>query len=190
MVSSVIQTLLAGRTVRVAHLVEFEFCTQVRRLWNGHYILTTSDSKEWFPLRKLGKIEGLDSNSDLSASEMRFSVSGVDSRFLQIAITEDRSEYVNQLVRVWLQFFDEDWAILNAPVAHATGLMDGVEVTCVESDGAWHRVIGINAQNLFAGRGLPPYSSYTARDQQLRVPGDRGLEPVTETVETIIPQPW
>lgn len=187
---TVIQTLLEGRTVRVAHLVEFGFCTQVRRLWNGSYTLTTG-GHEWFGIRKLGSIDGLDDEGVLQASQLKFTVSGVDARFLSLAIAEDRSEYIGRMVFVFMQFFDEDWQKLDGPQARAAGIIDGLQVTRSPiKDGGWQRTVTITAENIFYGRGLPPAGYFTNRDQQIRHPGDRGLEFIPEIQETVIKVPW
>src|SRR6185503_2492894 len=112
--SSTIKACLAGKTVRAAHLVEFCFKTQARRVWNGNYKLHAG-GHDWFGLRKLGTIEGFEQGNDLSAEQMRFTVSGVDARFLNIiktAIGEDKDEYVGRLAEVFLCFFDENWQVL------------------------------------------------------------------------------
>lgn len=186
---TVIQTLLEGRTVRVAHLVEFGFCTQVRRLWNGSYTLTTG-GHEWFGLRKLGSIDGLDDEGVMQASQLKFTVSGVDARFLSLAIGEDKSEYIGRMVFVFMQFFDEDWQKLDEPVARAAGIMDGIEISRQRAGDGWQRIATITAENIFYARGLPPAGYFTNRDQQIRHPGDRGLDKIPEIQETVIKVPW
>ncbi len=189
---SVIQTVLEGRTVRCAHLVEFLFKTQTRRLWNGSYKLV-ANGHDWFGIRKLGTIEGLDDPGNLQAGDMRFTVSGVDPRFMaipQLAFSEARREYVGRLVKVWLQFFDEDWQKLDDPIARACGIMDGLEVTRVPDGTGWRRTLSITAAKIFAGRNSPPASFYTNGDQQIRSPGDRALEYIASMEETIIQVPW
>src|SRR5262245_60641285 len=98
--SNTINTLLNGRIVRVGHLVEFDFDTP-QRLWNGSRKITTNDGYEWFGLRKLSSIEGLGESSDnMQASELKISVTGVDSELLRTAISEDRASYVGKLIKV------------------------------------------------------------------------------------------
>jgi len=193
--SNVIQTQLEGRIVRVAHLVEFSFKTQYRRVWNGSYPLTTPDGKRWFGIRKLGSIEGLDDDGNLTANAMKFSLSGVDARFLglvKLALAESKAEYVGRLVRVYNCFFDADWQVLDAPVARAAGLMDRIYVERAQNrdDGSSRRVITITAQNIFYGRGIPPAGYFTDTDQKRRSPGDRGLEPVSAQQEVVVQVPW
>jgi hypothetical protein len=64
---------------------------------------------DWLGLRNLGGIEGLEEAADMSAQQMKFTLSGVDAATLALAIGEDRDEYVGRIVTVWLQFFDANW---------------------------------------------------------------------------------
>jgi hypothetical protein len=188
---TVIQTLLEGRTVRVAHLVEFGFCTQVRRLHNGNYTLTAG-GHEWFGLRKMGAIDGLDDEGPLQASQKKFTVSAVDARFLATAIAEDRSEIIGRIGRTWLAFFDEDWQVVDEPVARDACILDGMEVSKSSGDKGqtWQRVATITGENIFYGRGTPSNGYFTPSDQRQRHPGDRGLDPVWEIQEAVIEVPW
>lgn len=191
--SSTIQTLLEGRTVRCAHLVEFCFAGQARRLWNGNYKITAG-GHDWFGIRKLGSIEGLDDDGALQSSELKFTVSGVDTRLLAMAVSENRAGYIGEIAKVWLCFFDEDWQVIQDdgnPVARAAGIIDGVEVSRQPMEGGGtQRIITLTAQNIFYARNIPPASFFTNRDQDIRFPGDRGLSYVGDLVETNIPFPW
>lgn len=186
-----IQALLAGRTVRCAHLVEICLVTQARRIWNGNYKITTSDGHDWFGNKKLIAIEGLEHDGDGQSSEIRVTVSGTDARFLALAISGDKSEYVGRHVKIFNQFFDSDRQLLDAPQARAAGIMDGFEISRSPMDPAGtRRTIGLTAQNMFYGRSQPPASLFTDSDQQQRFPGDRGLQYLADLQDTNIPFPW
>lgn len=192
----VIEAYLSGNPVRVAHLVEFCFKTQARRVHNGNTKITTG-GHDWFPLNKLGSIEGIDEAGSLEAQRMRFGVSGVDPRFLTLftmAAEEAKEEYVNRPARVYYQFRDDEWQLLGDPVARAFGLMDNIGISAqpVEDGGTSYtqRSLSITAQNFLAARRAPSASFYTNIDQLRRSPGSRGLEYVSETIETNIALPW
>lgn len=188
--SNAINNMLNGRIVRVGHLVEFQF-SQPKYVWNGDRQLEAG-GKTWEAFRRLGSIEGLEEEADnLQSTELKFVLSGVDSALLRTAVSEDRSTYVGKLVIVWLCFFDEEWQVIEDPIAFKAGIMDRVEVSLSTDDnGVSTRRVSLTAQNIFYGRSIPPYAYYTARDQQLRHPGDRGLEFVNELIEKVIPVPW
>lgn len=190
-VDPAIVALLANRDLRVAHLVELNFTTGVRRLWNGNRDLPTLDGRKWQGLKKLGAIAGMEEQGGIISAQMQFTISGVDSAVLSLAISEDRSTYVNQIVTVWLQFFDSNWQPVGNPIARNAGIMEGLKVAQGrDKDGVSTRTITLTAENIFYGRGSPPASYYTDRDQQQRSPGDRGLGFVVETQNTVIPIPW
>lgn len=189
--SQTIHDILDGRVVRVGHLVEFWFGSP-QRLWNGFRNIKTSDDKVWYGIGGLGSISGLeDEHDNLQSTEMRLVVSGVDSALLQTAISEDRSLYVGKLVIVYLLFFNKDWQPLDLPVARKAGIIDGIDVSHVgNEDGTRTRTIGVTAQNIFFGRSVPPAAYYSNRDQQFRKPGDRGLEFISDSMDTVIQIPW
>lgn len=194
--SEVIQARLDGRRVNVAVLVEFCFLSGPRRVWPGNYVLNAG-GHDWFGLNKLGAGMSIEDPGDLEASEMKFFVSGVDSRFLElftIAASESREEYVGRHVRVYEQHFDEDWQKLDDPQAVTAGIMDsiGIESHPIEVDGVHYtqRIISISAQNIFHGRSNSSASFYTHQDQMRRSPGDRGLEYKAELVDLNIEVPW
>lgn len=188
--SATISALLAGRTVRCAHLVEFCFAGQARRFWNGSYKITTG-GHDWFGLSKLGGVDGVEGGSgDLAAAKLKFTVSGVDARLLAMAVSANRAGYIGEIAKVFYQFFDEDWQVLDDPVAAAAGIIDGVETSRQQSENGTTRTIAVTATNIFYGRGLPPASFFTNADQQQRFTGDRGLSYLSDLQDTNIPFPW
>lgn len=191
-----IQARLDGRRVVVAPLVEFCFLSGPRRVWPGNYVLDAG-GHQWFGLNKLGAGMEIAEVGDLEASEMKFFVSGVDDRFLELftmAAVESREEYVGQHVRVYEQHFDDDMQKLDDPQAVTAGIMDSINIDSrpIEVDGVHYtqRILAITAQNLFYGRSSSSASFYTNGDQQRRSPGDRGLEHKTGLTETNIATPW
>jgi hypothetical protein len=181
--------MLNGRRVRAAYLVELQF-DQPRYLWNGFRTLEAG-GRQWFGLRKLGSIEGLDEQEDgLQSTELRLAISGGDAAFLQLAISEERSTYVGKLVIVWIVFFDEDWQVIDEPFAFKAGIIDGIEVSRRQDGDRAIRTLSVTAQNIFYGRSTPPASNFSDLDQKYRYPGDRGLEQASDAVETVIQVPW
>lgn len=188
--TATISALLAGRTVRVLHLVEICFRTQARRIHNGHYKIVAL-GHDWFGGMKLGGIDGLATDGDLQAAELRFTVSGADARFLAVA-TGPRTEYVGVHAKVYLQFLDPSTSeLLDDPIARAAGIIDGLEIGRAPMEGGGtRRVITVTATNMFYSRSAPPASYFTSMDQQQRFPGDRGLAYLSELPNKNIPFPW
>lgn len=189
-----IRAKLQGRVVRMAHLASFDFDAlsgfEPAYLWNGSRAFV-SGGHTWNGLRGLGQLDGLDEAVALQATTITATLSGVDSTLLNLAVSEERSHYVGRMLRVYLQFFDEDWQPLDNPFARAAGIMDGMEVARTQAaDGATIRTISVTAPNIFSGRRVPPYGYFTDRDQQQRSPGDLGLQHIPELQNASIPVPW
>lgn len=189
--AAAIDNLLNKRIVRCAHMVELQLSSPFY-LWNGFRNVTTSDGKTWNGIGGLGSIEGMEEDdSNMQSTEVRLMLSGVDANFLQMAISEDRELYVGKLLIIWLTFFDEDWQPIEAPVARKAGIIDGITVSRSSTDeGPSRRTLAMVAQNLFYGRSTPPAAFYSPRDQDIRSPGDLGLNFVSDSMETVIPIPW
>lgn len=192
----IIQQKRDSRIVRVAPLVEMRFLGGTRRVWAGNREISAG-GHSWFGLNKLGAMIDISDVGDIEASEMRFTLSGIDTRFLELftmAADEARAEYVGRPVRVYECYFDDDWQVIESPEAHACGIMDSIEFDAhpVEMDGNWYtqHVITLTAQNLFSGRSGTSASFYSNLDQQRRSPGDRGLEYKAQLVELNIEVPW
>lgn len=188
--SATIAALLAGRTVRCAHLVEFCFASGPRRVWNGNYKINTG-GHDWFGNKKLVAVEGLEHDGDGQSAEIRATVSGTDTRFLALAVSANKAEYIGKHMKVYHQFFDADRTLLDDPQARASAIIDGIEVSRGPMDpNGTRRTITITAQNIFYGRSSPPASLFSHVDQQLRFPGDRGLAYISRLQFTNIPFPW
>lgn len=167
---------LAGRVVLAAYLVEMQFVSGTMRLWNGTGDLP-SGGQTWKGMRGLGQISGLEQAVNGNAPQATFALSGVSSAF-QSEEQGDPSDYVNQPILVYLQFFNRDFSPLDSPYAIWGGTMQTFQETYGWDDSQknWVSTIGLTAESWFVGRGRPPYSYYSDRDQQLRHPGDIGLE--------------
>lgn len=189
-----IQAYLSGRKVNMVPLALFDFRDGEVAVWTGPYPLTVG-GREWTGLGAIVSVDGLNQAATLESSEMTFILSGVDLSILAVATSADRANYVSRLVTVFIQFFDEDWQPLDSPYALKAGLMDDMRITRSQSVGedgsvVVVRTITLTAQNLFYGRGIAPYSLYTDRDQQLRFPGDKGMQFIPELQDKDIPAPW
>lgn len=164
---SAIAAQLAGDTVRVDALVEFDFVSGKIRLWNGFGSLVTSDGKTWEGLAGLGSIDGLTQSYNGSAPAQTFTVSGVDERFAAKARGE-QSEYYRRAVIVYLQFFDANWQTLDAPFAISLRQMDVIKASREETDDGPVFRVSITAETPFVTRRRPPFGYWTDRDQRQR----------------------
>jgi hypothetical protein len=177
-----IATALAGKVVRQALLVKFDFRSAPMRLWSGHGALATQDGLIWNGLGELGQIDGLEQAMNGTAPLTTFTLSGVSPEIVAMAKGE-KSEFAQRLAVVYLQFFDEDWQTLDLPHPVNFCVMDTPEFDrplVNDPLASQTRTITITAESLFARGARPPYGSYSDRDQQARFPGDRFCERLAE----------
>jgi hypothetical protein len=170
---------LSASTVRLDFLVEFQFASGTKRVWNGNQALVAG-GHEWQPMRGMGSIEGLSAPTGTAAEAVTFTVSGLPNDFSGIlaealAGTADATQ---RLVIVYIQLFDENWQPHGAPIGIWWGFMQPPRVSRTETKGADGAVqaIEMSAENAFFNRSRPPYGRYTDRDQQARSPGDKFLQ--------------
>lgn len=187
--------MMAGNSVRAAHLVEFLFegtGNDPAYFWNGNGTLE-ADGKTWIGLGQLGAIEGIEQALAGQAVQLRFSISGADvtGPMMTLAASEDRSGYVGKMVNVYLQFFDANWQLLDSPYSLISGIMDGVSISRQqEANGSTVRTITVTAENIFYNRRVPSLGFWTSRDQKLRFPGDLGMDFIPSIQDIQIPVPW
>lgn len=173
---AVIDAALAERVVRNALLVRFDFASTTTRLWMGHGDILAG-GQIWRGAGQLGSVSGLESPIGDSAPVVTFTLSGVDQSLVAEAISTP-SEYKDQPVAVFFQFFDEDWAPLDNPQAIFLGRMD---VMKIKTTGPTKRTIEVTAEGLFTQRGHSPWAYLSDNSQQARFPGSRGLDQIHKT---------
>lgn len=175
--SETVEASLSGAKIKAAFLVEMQFSSETMRLSNRNADLKTLDSRVWRGLRGLGAISGLERAVAGTAPQAIFSLSGV-AQDVQAEEQGDPSDYVNQPIGVSIQFFRDNWSLLDNPYAIWGGTMQTVQDTFAWDDGnkAWTSVCSLTAESWFIGRSRPPYAFYSHNDQQLRFAGDLGLQ--------------
>lgn len=183
---------LRGKRPRIAYLVEILIGPPVR-YWNGFRPLTTLDGRRWTALKQLGDISGLDEVFDGEAQTLQVSISAaaMPSAILRAAATANKETYMWKLLRIWLQFFDEEWQPMDYPFAFRAGLITGLVIDReMKGGGAASRRVTVEAVNLFYGRSAAAHGYYTDSDQQARYPGDKGLQPIPSLQDATISIPW
>lgn len=167
--SPVVAAAAAGRTVRAANFVRFDFASQIMRIWAGAGPLVAG-GETWLGIGQLGKITGLEAALGGAAPEVTFTLLGVDPGLISTVINGPE-EIASKPVRVYVQFFADDWSRLGAPLAVWGGSMDTIKAT-VRHDVA---TVEVTAETLFTRRGTPPYGWLSDSSQRGLFPGDFGL---------------
>lgn len=181
--SAAVAALLAGRTVRVAHLIQLDFASETMRVWTGFGSITAG-AQTWQGLGRFGSVSNLDLSPNLSAEPVTLTLSGVDPA--NIAKAKDQSAEVNgRRAIINFQFFDENWAPLDAPYPIFVGIMDQMKIH-INADEAR---VDLTLEQVILNKHRPPYGNYSYHDQTGRFPGDRGLERMAYLVNKTVNWP-
>lgn len=167
--------LLSDRTVRFALLAKMDFKSGTKYVWDGEYPLTV-DGNVYQPLHGIATIEGLGQNSGTDSAQITITVAGIPNQtpdFLNIVLNET-AEASQQLITIYMQFFDQEWQLVGSPLAIWFGFMQPPRISraSVSDDSGQQQSVTLTAENVFYNRSRPPRGRYTDRDQQLRYPGD------------------
>lgn len=166
---------LTKREIRIAFLVELQFTSQTAYVWNGNYDIVAG-GQTWMALKGIGRVEGLGMRSDAASEQITLTLSGVpgDRTDILALALQQTPEANQQLAKVYIQFFDDEWQVVGDPVLIWFGFMQPPKVsrtTTAEFDGQI-QTISVTAENAFFNRSRAPYGRNTDRDQQKRYSGD------------------
>lgn len=175
--SNAAKVQMAGGTVRAALLLELQFLSGNEWLWEGGGTISTLDGRTWEGTGGLGSIDGISQAVNGVAPEVLFRLSGVDADFALKAKGES-DEYLYRPSLIYIQFFDDAWQPLDNPYSLMFVRMTGLEAKFDSTEQGRIYEVAVTAETPFAVRRRPPFGYLTDRDQQLRHPGDRGLERV------------
>ena len=121
-------------------------------------------------------ISSIAETSDISASGINVAITGIKSSFLVIA---KNHEYQGRPLSVSLGAFDDNGALIADPVIVFSGFMD--TMTIAESGST--STIKISVENKLISFERSKVRRYTAEDQKIDHPTDKGFEFVTAIVE-------
>jgi len=174
----------AGRTVRAALLVHFDFVDTPKRVWAGPFNVVAGGFT-WEGLGEFGSIDGLEQIIGANAPQTTFTLSGVSPDI--VALARNQSSHVKgRDVTVYIQFCDDGWQTLDDMYAVWSGVLDQMRYS---GSGPSLRTVTCTAEGLWTNRRRPAWGLYTDRDQNQRFPGDRGLEQVSDLVNKTIRWP-
>jgi hypothetical protein len=166
-------------SARVALFAEFLFDGGPVRLWSGIGAIAW-DGKTWTGAGTLGSVGLIEETSELRATGATFTLSGIPSELVAVALGEP---YQGRRCALWLAFLDEAWAVIADPIQVFAGRMDTSEIT----DGGASAAIRINAENrLIDLERAGDVPTYAPEDQKRLFPGDRGLDYVPSLQEKVI----
>ena len=160
--SSMRDQLLAD-SVAVCLLANFEFDSKAGalRVWSGIGDLTF-DGETYFGVGNLGSISAITETTELKATGMSFSMSGIASSQISLALNED---FQQRRVTLWLGFFDSSVSpgLLNTPIILFRGRMDTMDI----QRGPETSTITINAESILIALERAPMRRYLSEDHNV-----------------------
>lgn len=161
-----------------ALLVELEFDSAPVRMWSGVGNLTW-DAKVFAGAGQFGRIAGAAETTELRAVGRTMELSGLDPAIAALALGED---YQDRPARTWLALLDPDGLVLPDPVL----LFDDTMDTMTINDSAREASIVLTVESELTNLLQASERRYTAQDQHIDYPDDKGLEYVAALEDTEI----
>lgn len=173
--TSAMQSAVTADLVRPITLVQCAFDSGNLNLWNGIGDLTV-DGVDYVGAGTLLNISAISESAELTANGITVALSGVTEPLISKARDED---YQGRELKVLLGIINEDGTVSVDPVVVFSGFMD----TMVLNDGGETATIQVTVENRLIEFERTRIRRYTAEDQKIDYPNDKGLEFVAEMAE-------
>lgn len=156
-----------SETVRPVWFVELEYDSGTSRAHTALGTLTFGGN-DYLGVGSFAGIESIYEDSELQATGVRLSLSGVDPAIVATALGEN---YQGRGAKIYLGFLDADHQLVADPQVMYVGRMDKQSIS-LSSSGS----VSISLENRLIDWDRPRLSRYNNETQQAKYPGDRGLE--------------
>jgi len=177
--TSAMQTMAAAKVSRPIFLVRMVFdnaeSPNELNVWTGMGDLTY-DSETYTGVGDLLSISEIKETSDVSATGINVALTGVKSSLIAVA---KNHEYQGRELTVRLGAFDEAGSLIADPVIIFSGFMDTMTI----AEAGEYSTITIAVENKLVAFERSRVRRYTAEDQKIEHPTDKGFEYVTAIVE-------
>ena len=173
--TSGMQTAVTADLVRPITLVQCAFDSGNLNLWSGIGDLTV-DSVDYVGAGSLLSIGEITESSELSANGISVTLSGVTSPLITKARDED---YQGRELKVLLGAMDASNGVISDPVVIFSGFMDVMTI----NESGETATIQVTVENRLIEFEKTRIRRYTAEDQKIEYPNDKGLEFVAEMAE-------
>lgn len=168
------QAAANASVTRIVMFVEMVFDSETLRLCTGD-IGYTWGGFQWLAAGHVGAVESVTESANLEAHSVGFTLNGVDSANLAIALAEPIQ---GRRVRLYLGYPDGDHQLNTDPEEIWAGRLDTMDIELGREG-----IIQVTAVNKLADWERPRVRRYTDADQKLDFPADRGFEFVSTTAE-------
>ena len=166
---------LVADVVRPIYLVRMVFDSSDLNVWSGMGDLSYG-GETYTGLGDLLSISEIKETADVQATGMNVSLAGVKSSLVTIAKDQD---YQGRELTVRLGAFDSSGSLIADPVIIFSGFMDTMTI----AEAGQYSSITIAVENKLIAFERSKVRRYTAEDQKIDHPTDKGFEFVTAIVE-------
>ena len=173
--SNAMKEMAVAKVVRPIFLVRMVFDSSQLNIWSGVGDISF-DSVTYTGLGDLLSISDIKETSDISATGINVSLSGVKSSLIAIAKDQD---YQGRELTVRLGAFNESGSLIADPVIIFSGFMDTMTI----AEAGTYSTISIAVENKIVAFERSKVRRYTAEDQKIDHPTDKGFEFVTSIVQ-------
>jgi hypothetical protein len=172
---SAVLSAIAANLVRVAFFGEFQFAGGTVRLWTGYGTITWN-GHTWTGAGDFAGLSPVDETTEVGAAGLTFTLSGIPSSTLAIALGD---AYRGRKCTLWLAILDSTMATVVDAAQVFSGLMDVMKI----DDAGETATISLQAESRLIDLGRPRTVRYTDQEQQNLFPGDLGLQYVAKLAE-------
>lgn len=166
--AEMIAAITAG-TVRPVMIAKIGTAGADVLVWTGIGNLVF-DGDTYLGIGKFGGVSATEESTDLQAAGMNFSLSGVPSEYISIALQSIRH---GKQALLWLGLLDMTTnALIDRPIQMFSGLTDVASI----DEGVLNSTIQISAENRLIDLERPRIRRYTLEDQQIDDTTDLGFE--------------
>ena len=173
--SNAMKEMAVAKVVRPIFLVHMVFDSSELNIWSGVGDLSF-DSVTYTGLGDLLSISEIKETSDISATGISVSLSGVKTSLIAVAKDQD---YQGRELTVRLGAFNESGSLIADPVIIFSGFMDTMTI----AEAGAYSSITIAVENKLVAFERAKVRRYTAEDQKIEYPADKGFEFVTSIVQ-------
>lgn len=173
--SNAMKEMAVAKVVRPIFLVRMVFDSSQLNIWSGVGDISF-DSVTYTGLGDLLSISDIKETSDISATGINVSLSGVKTSLIAIAKNQD---YQGRELTVRLGAFNETGSLIADPVIIFSGFMDTMTI----AEAGTYSTISIAVENKLVALERAKVRRYTAEDQKIEHPTDKGFEFVTSIVQ-------
>lgn len=159
---------LTAPHIKPVLFVQMQFSSQTMYMWSGIGNLQWNN-QTWIGLGTLGTISTIEESSEIKATNVTFTLSGIAQDMLRHVLTEVRQGYP---VTLWFGSLGDNNNVIADPLQIYAGRIDAPSI----DEGAPTATISIATENRLIDLQRSRERRYTDQDQQIDHPGDLGMQ--------------